>query len=88
MSTGTSGALQMAAPLQVILEAELSSGNAIAEVSSWPPKCRLLVVLRHPFHAPYSTLAGIEYADVNDPHYWKSEYRLVDGEEVLACGFR
>lgn len=79
---------QMAAPLQSILEAEIARGNSVVEVSSWPPKCRLLVLLRRPFCMRYDTPEGVEYAHVNDPHYWNSEYRLTGSEEVLACGFK
>ena len=31
--------------LNALLEAELSSGNEIAEVSDWPPTCKRLVIL-------------------------------------------
>jgi len=79
---------QMAAPLQRILEAELARGNTIAEVSAWPPKCRLLVLLKRPFFTRYETPGEIEYAKIDDPHYWRSEYRFNGGEEVLACGFK
>lgn len=78
----------MAAPLQRILEAELARGNTIAEVSAWPPKCRLLVLLKRPFSGCYDAPGEVEYAKIDDRHYWKSEYRFNDGEEVLACGFK
>lgn len=78
---------QMSASLQRILESELARGNTIAEVSAWPPKCRLLVLLKKPFFTLYETPGEIEYAAIDDRHYWKSEYRLNGGEEVLACGF-
>jgi hypothetical protein len=78
----------MAGPLQAILEAELARGNTVVEVSSWPPKCRLLVLLKRPFHDRYAPADRVAYAHINDPHYWKSEYRFNDGEEVLACGFK
>ena len=80
--------MQMAPPLQAILDAELARGNTISEVGAWPPKCRLLVQLRRPFYTRYETPPEIEYEHINDPHYWKSEYRFRGGEEVLACGFK
>lgn len=79
---------RMVAPLQRILDAELARGNMVAEVSAWPPKCRLLVLLKHPFHTRYEVPPEIEYSSLVGPHYWKSEYRFNGGEEVLACGFR
>lgn len=78
----------MASPLQAILEAELASGNEVGEVSAWPPKCELLVILRHPFQRSYSTSEEVEFAMINDSHYWKAEYRYKDGVETLACGFK
>lgn len=78
---------QMAAPLQSILVAEDALGNTVAEVSAWPPKCRPFVRLERPFRGSYVTPEGVEFADINYPHYWKPEYRVSGGEEVLACGF-
>jgi hypothetical protein len=80
----------MARPLQEILEAELVAGNTIAEVSSWPPKCGLLVILRRPFARAYELTPDLEFAEINDTHYWKSEYRYKGGVQVqaLACRFR
>ena len=78
----------MAKPLQVILEAELAAGNSIAEISSWPPKCGLLVILRRAFAQAYELSPDVEFAEINDTHYWKSEYRYKGGAQALACGFR
>ncbi len=78
----------MAAPLQGILEAELAFGNTIAQVSDWPPKCQLLVILRSPFHRDYLPLHEIEFATIDDPHYWKAEYNYKEGQQTLACGFK
>jgi hypothetical protein len=77
----------LAAPLQVILNAELAAGNEIAEASAWPPKCELLIILREPFHRPYATSGGVEFVEINDGHYWKSEYRYNNGMHTLACRF-
>ena len=78
----------MAAPLQKILEAELAAGNEVKEVSSWPPKCALLVILRRPFSQAYAQNSDVEFAAINDTHYWKAEYRYKGGVQTLACGFR
>jgi hypothetical protein len=78
---------RMAPPLQAILMSELSRGNSILSVGDWPPDCRLFVMLARPFRKKYVMAADVEYATVNDPHYWKAEYRYRNGEECLACGF-
>ena len=79
---------KMAEPLQRILDAELAKGNEIVEVADWPPKCRLLVILRSRFHDDYLPLAEVEYAEINDPHYWQAEYDFRGGQQTLACGFK
>jgi hypothetical protein len=78
----------MAASLQAILDAELVAGNVVAEVSDWPPKCELFVLLRRPFARRYAADGGLQFAEVNDSHYWKAEYRFDGGVQVLACGFK
>jgi hypothetical protein len=77
----------LAAPLQAILDAELSAGNEVVEASSWPPKCELIVILRHPFRRAHATSEDVEFAEINDPHYWKAEYRYNGGMHTLACRF-
>ena len=77
----------LAAPLKKILDAELALGNSIQEVSNFPPKCFLLVILKRPFNRPYELEGCVEFAEINDPHYWKSEYRYRGGAQCLACGF-
>jgi len=85
MNTGSP--FVMASPLQAILDAELAGGNEVAEVSAWPPKCQLLVILRHPFQTSYAGSEEVEFASINDTHYWKAEYRYKGGLQTLACGF-
>lgn len=75
----------MAAPLQAVLEAELARGNRILERGDWPPHCDLFVLLARPFRKRYPLVAGLAYNVVDDPHYWKAEYR--HGRECLACAF-
>jgi hypothetical protein len=79
--------INLVQPLKSILDAELAAGNTIAEVADWPPKCSLLIILRRPFHQRYAETADVEYADINDRHYWKAEYRYKGGQQCLACGF-
>ena len=75
----------MAAPLQAILEAELARGNRVLDKGAWPPHCDLLVLLARPFRKRYPLVAGLAYDVVDDPHYWKAEYR--HGRQCLACAF-
>jgi hypothetical protein len=75
----------MAAPLQHLLEAEIRAGNRIAEVSSWPPKCRLLVILEHRFRTDAGVPTDVTFQELSSPHYWHAEYRYDGGTEVLAC---
>lgn len=59
-------------------------GNVIAEVSSWPPKCRLLVILEQRFKAKETIPAEVTFHELNSPHYWRAEYRYESGTEVLV----
>lgn len=77
----------MALQLQVILDAELAAGNYIAEVSAWPPKCSLLVILGRKFRTKPILTADVTLHEINDPHYWKAEYRYLGGVQSLACKF-
>jgi hypothetical protein len=70
--------------LAALLAEELASGNRIAEVSDWPPECRKLVILEYRFSRVHDVTA-LEFREVNDPHYWFSEYVADGGAEVLAC---
>lgn len=79
--------LAMAAPLEQILSAELDAGNAIAEISAWPPRCHLLVILKYPFRGKYATSEDVQFETINDPHYWLAEYRYQGGIQTLACRF-
>lgn len=78
---------RMMPALQAILDAEIARGNSILSVGDWPPDCRLFVQLARPFRKGYPLPPGIAYVALNDPHYWKAEYRTADGAECLACGF-
>lgn len=77
----------LAAPLRMILDAELARGNVIDEVADWPPHCELLIILRRPFAAAYPLAPGMTFTAIEDRHYWKSEYHLDGGRQTLACGF-
>jgi hypothetical protein len=77
-------------PLQPILQAELGRGNRVLEVSEWPPSCRKLVLLERPFRTRHPLAPGVAFETLNDPRYWKAEYRFEVAPgvwECLACGF-
>ena len=75
--------------LQPILDAELAAGNSVADRgAAWGEPDGVMVLLRRPFRAEVRVPPpGVTLADVNDPHYWKSEYRCAAHRHVLACGF-
>ena len=74
--------------LNTALERELAAGNRVAEDSGgWGTMTRL-VMLGEPFKTGQtSPAAGLEYHDVNDPHYWKAELHDPRTRELLACRF-
>ena len=74
--------------LNEILSLELDSGNKISEESSWPPKCKKLVILENKFKKQYAEKSELlNYKLINDRHYWYSEYTTKNEEECLACRF-
>lgn len=73
--------------LYKILQAELATGNVVAEVSSWPPKCHKLIILEFKF-ADHENITELSYLKLNDPHYWYAQYATAHDEEVLACRFK
>jgi hypothetical protein len=76
---------KMVAPLQRLLEAEIRAGNRIVEVSSWPAKCRLLVILEGRLRTNEAVPLGVTFHELQSPHYWHAEFRYEGGIEVLAC---
>lgn len=72
--------------LNALLRAELTAGNVVAEVTSWPPKCERLIILTYRFlECPVGN--DLLYREINDPHYWLAEFEAENGREVLACRF-
>jgi hypothetical protein len=75
--------------LRALLDAELAAGNKVAECGigvngSTAP----LVLLASPFRArPDALPVGVEYREVNDPHWWKAEYFHTPTKHCLACRF-
>jgi hypothetical protein len=72
--------------------AGLGGAGAVSprEVSEWPPRCRKLVLLERPFKRKHARAPGVEFEKLDDPHYWKAEYRFEVEPGVwdrLACGW-
>jgi Ribonuclease G/E len=73
--------------LKNILDAELKAGNTIFKTSEGDPlKTSILVLLSKPFQKIY-TIGEAEYRGVNNPYYWKGEYRVPKHDHTLACKF-
>jgi hypothetical protein len=71
-----------------ILAAELAAGNAVRETGPAPGTNGMLVLLGRPFRTTPNVLpAEVYLVPVNDPHWWKSEYRCKLHPHVLACAF-
>jgi hypothetical protein len=75
--------------LRVLLEAEIAAGNRVAETSKgWPLPDSVWVLLSAPFHnTPEQLPPGVKLVDVNDPHWWKQEYKHLASGSVLACQY-
>ncbi|HHT77905.1 MAG TPA: hypothetical protein GXZ67_08500 [Clostridiaceae bacterium] len=76
--------------LQAILEKEIHAGNEIIETyaGDWPRPNSKMIFLEMPFRTPIrKDLPGIEFVNVNDPHYGKAEYRDLGNDLYLCCGF-
>lgn len=77
----------LALPRQAILDAELAAGNRIAEVTAWPPKCGLVVILTKDFLTKPTLPDDVTFHQIDDTHCWKAEYRYQGGMQLLACRF-
>jgi len=74
-------------PLTGILENELHLGNEIVETSGgWPSPNSIVIFLKKPFLRDYA-LEDLEFREVNDPHWWKSEYVDKKSNHILACKY-
>jgi RimJ/RimL family protein N-acetyltransferase len=72
--------------LQAILRAEIAAGNEVAETGGgWPDGDSVFVRLRQPFHTRPSVLPeGVQYTELNDPHWWKAEFSTRSPRHILA----
>jgi RimJ/RimL family protein N-acetyltransferase len=81
------GALAALHPsLRAILKAELTAGNEVVEISrGWPDTDSVFVRLRHPFRMrPAALPAGVDYAEPDDPHWWRADYSSRAPRHLLA----
>ena len=80
---------QLEGHLMKILQSELADGNKVVETAAgWPTLETIIVFLEKPFQNSYDTENNeVDYFEVNDPHYWKAEYRNKNNNQVLACRF-
>ena len=73
--------------IETLLKAEIKTGNEVAEISKgWPKQNSVLIIMKKPFIKKY-TIEGLEYRDVNDPHYWKEDYFDKTSLQTIACRF-
>jgi hypothetical protein len=71
--------------LQKILDDELAAGNRVATTfEGWGT----IVMLEQHFRVQHEIGGGrVTYLDVDDPHYWKSQYSVKELEQHVACKF-
>ena len=75
--------------IRALLDAELLAGNSVVECSmGLHGKGSVLALLAQPFRVRPATLPeGVEYREVNDPHWWKAEYFHTATKHCIACRF-
>lgn len=75
--------------LRKIMDAELKAGNKFKEACiGWPDDETLIVFFKNSFVTPTrNDLPDVEYKMIDDPHYWRSEYRDMAHKQLLADGF-
>ena len=74
--------------LTLLLEAELAAGNSVREIGPAPGSNGTLVLLARSFRAESGAGSPEVYlVPINDPHWWKAEYRCKLHPHVLACPF-
>ena len=71
--------------LRTILDAELAAGNeVVATFEGWGS----IVMLAKHFQVPHAIVGTrVDFVEVNDPHYWKSQYSVKELDQHLACRF-
>lgn len=76
---------QLCPELRTILDAELAAGNKVATtLVAWG----MIVMLEQRFLVPHQIEGTrVSFLDVNDPHYWKSQYSVKELDQHVACRF-
>ncbi|EKV56431.1 hypothetical protein [Brachyspira hampsonii] len=74
--------------LKKILYSELEAGNKIRKISvgGFNDKEHLFILLDKPFTSKIE-IYNVKYTEINDPHYWKSEYTDLLNKQTIACYF-
>ncbi|WP_300753690.1 hypothetical protein [uncultured Brachyspira sp.] len=74
--------------LEKILYSELKAGNKIREISvgGFGDEDHLFIFLSRPFTSKIEVYT-VKYTEINDPHYWKSEYTDLLNKQTIACYF-
>lgn len=80
---------QLCPELRALLAEELTAGNRIADCGPSPHNPQgVLVLLATDFkHRPSMPPPGVDYVEINDPHWWKAEYVHRPTGHVLAARF-
>lgn len=73
-------------PLKEILFHELDQGNKISGVDmGFPSEDSIIVQLTETFGKKY-IIEGVEFKELNDPHYWMLEYSFGDPVHLVVSG--
>lgn len=72
--------------LQAILAAELAVGNEVVETGQgWPDPDSVFVRVRRPFATlPRALPDGVQFHELNDPHWWKAEVTTAAPRHTIA----
>jgi hypothetical protein len=74
--------------LKSILNNEIRLGNEILWTEkNWPYQNGTAILLRYRFLQRYHLFPGIEYEEINNPHYWQAQYFDGSINHLLACNF-
>jgi hypothetical protein len=76
---------RLTGPLRAIVDAELSSGNVIVEISSGWPMSNVSVWLKNPLGQKYAiTYQSLEYTYLGDPN-WLEQYVDIESGAMVAA---
>lgn len=80
---------RLCSELRLLADAEVAAGNAIVDAGPSPHASDApLILFAGPFRVRPSALpAGVDYREINDPHWWKAEYVHPASGGCVACRF-